>query len=332
MRMAVFGVEEEERPLFEHLAPTYGVEAELHREYISMGYLQSAQNIGALNVLSDTIITPQMWDAAHAAGVRFAVTRCVGMAHMNADYARSLGIAVTNVSYSAASVADYAIMMMLMVLRNVKPILKCYDAQMFTQAGLRGRELPNLSVGIIGAGHIGSTVAQHLQGFGCPVYYWDRKEKPGMAAKYLPLDTLLETCDIVSLHLALCRETVHFMDEARIGRMKPGSVLINTGRGALVDSSALISALESGHLSGAGLDVIDGDQNIYYRDHKNRIIPSRYKAILDAMPNVLMLPHLGYLTDQALIDMVENSLRAAKAWRDETPDQDTEAAKETHEN
>ena len=316
MRMAVFGVEEEERPLFERLAPAYGVQAALHSAYISLEALQAARELDAINVLSDTVITPQMWDAARAAGVRFAVTRCVGMAHMNADYARGLGIAVTNVSYSAASVADYAIMMMLMVLRNVKPMLKCYEAQMFAQAGLRGRELPNLSVGIIGAGHIGSTVAQHLQGFGCPVYYWDRKEKPGIAAKYLPLDTLLETCDIVSLHLALCGETVHFMDASRIGRMKPGSMLINTGRGALVDSGALIDALEAGRLAGAGLDVIDGDQTIYYRDHKNRILHNRHKAILDAMPGVLMLPHLGYLTDQALVDMVENSLRAAKAWQE----------------
>lgn len=215
--MVVFGVEEEERPLFEHLAPAYGVEAELHREYISMGYLQSARNMDALNVLSDTVITPQMWDAAYAAGVRFAVTRCVGMAHINADYASSLGITVHNVTYSAASVADYAIMMMLMVLRNVKPMLRRYAAQNYLQQGLRGRELPGLSVGIVGA----------------------------------------------------------------------------------------------------GLDVVEGDQSVYYRDHGLCDIPHRQKAILDAMPNVLMLPHLGYLTDQALVDMVENSLRAAKAWMDE---------------
>lgn len=314
MRMAVFGMEEEERPLFERLAPAYGVEAELHREYISLGELQAARGIDALNVLSDTVITPEMWDAAHTSGVRFAVTRCVGMAHMNAGYARSLGIVVTNVTYSAASVADYTIMMMLMVLRNVKPILRRYEAQNYLQQGLRGRELPGLSVGIIGAGHIGSTVAQHLQGFGCPIYYWDRKEKPGIAAKYLPLYRLLETCDVVSLHLALCEETVHFMDASHIRRMKPGSLLINTARGALVDSDALIDALESGRLAGAGLDVIDGDQSIYYRDHGMSVISNRQKAILDAMPNVLMLPHLGYLTDQALWDMVENSLRAAKAW------------------
>lgn len=88
-------------------------------------------------------------------------------------------------------------------------------------------------------------------------------------------------------------------------------------RGALVDSDALIAALESGHLAGAGLDVVEGDQSVYYRDHGLGVIPHRQKAILDAMPNVLMLPHLGYLTDQALLDMVENSLRAARAWMDE---------------
>lgn len=317
MRMIAFGVEEEERAIFERFAPSCNVELDMRHAYISLEALGTCGHIDAINVLSDTVITPDMWDAAHAAGVRFAVTRCVGMAHMNADYARALGIFVTNVSYSAASVADYAIMMMLMVLRNVKPMLKRYEAQEYLQYNLRGRELPNMSVGVIGAGHIGMTLARHLSGFGCSVYYWNRSEKPEMPAQYLPLEELLAACDIVSLHLALNDGTYHFMDAQRLGLMKKGSVLINTGRGGLVDSAALIDALESGHIAGAGLDVIEGDQDIYYRDHKNRIIPHREKAILDSMPNVLMLPHLAYFTDQALEDMVRNSLLAAKAWREE---------------
>ena len=98
------------------------------------------------------------------------------------------------------------------------------------------------------------------------------------------------------------------MDPDRIASMKQGALLINTARGPIVDSAALIGALESGHLSGAGLDVIDGDRNIYYRDHKNEMIIHHEMAILNSMPNVLMMPHAAYFTDQALEDMVHNSL------------------------
>ena len=98
------------------------------------------------------------------------------------------------------------------------------------------------------------------------------------------------------------------MDPDRIASMKQGALLINTARGPIVDSAALIEALESGHLSGAGLDVIDGDRNIYYRDHKNEMIIHHEMAILNSMPNVLMMPHAAYFTNQALEDMVHNSL------------------------
>lgn len=317
MKMAVFGVEEEEQPILLSCAEKFGIDLVLNREYISLAYLQHTDRIDAINVLSDTVITPAMWDAAYAAGVRFAVTRCVGMAHMNADYAARLGIATRNVHYSAASVADYTIMMMLMVLRNVKPMLQRYTAQEYLQYNLRGRELPNLTVGIIGAGNIGQTLAVHLSGFGCRVVYWNRTPKESMRAEYLLLDRLLAQSDIVSLHLTLNPETQQIINRDTIAKMKQGAVLINTGRGGLVDTAALIEALESGHLSGAAMDVLDGDQNIYYRDHKNRVIPHHEKAILDSMPNVLMLPHLGYLTDQALYDMVNNSLIAAKEWETE---------------
>lgn len=317
MRMLAFSVEEEERPIFISRAAALGIDLTLRGDYISEEALRQAGSFDAINVLSDTVITPAMWDIVRRAGAGFAVTRCVGMAHMNADYARSLGIEVTNVRYSPASVADYAIMMMLMVLRHVKPMLQRYQGQDFLQAGLRGRELPNLTVGVVGAGAIGETLIRHLQGFGCRVLYWNRSPKPQLTglAEARDVDELLGESDIVSLHLTMCPQTEHWMNEERFRRMKPGSVLINTARGGLVDTDALIRALERGQLAGAGLDVFDGDQTIYYRDHKNRSIAHREKAILDAMPNVLMLPHLGYLTDQALEDMVCNSLLAAADWR-----------------
>lgn len=316
MKMLAYAVGEEERPFFQRYQEPCGVELTMTAQRPSLENMELARGMDCINVLSETIITPEMWDGFHAMGVRMAVTRCVGMEHMNKAYAESLGIAVRNVSYSPASVADYAIMMMLMVLRNVKPILQRYEGQDYTVAGLRGRDLPNMTVGIIGVGRIGCTVARHLSGFGCRILYWNRSPKAELegTAEYCPLDELLAQSDLVTLHLTSNAETFHFMNGQRIGKMKAGSILINTARGALVDSEALIDALEQGHLSGAGLDVFDGDRNIYYSDYKNRLIGHHEMAILKAMPNVLMLPHMAYYTDQAIEDMVHHSLVVAREY------------------
>lgn len=318
MKMIAYAVEPEERPVFRRFQEEYGIELTMTEEKPGRETLALAQGMDAINVLSDTVITPELWDGFRSCGVRLAVTRCIGMEHMNRDYAMKLGIPVYNVEYSPASVADYAIMMMLMVLRHIKPMLLRYAGQDFTAAGLRGRELPNMTVGILGAGHIGSTVARHLSGFGCRVRYWSRSRKPELedVAEYVPLDTLLGESDILTIHLSANSQTYHFMDRDRFAAMKPGAVLINTARGQLVDNGALIEALESGRLRGAGLDVLDGDRTIYYRDFKNIPVNHREMAVLSAMPNVLMLPHLAYFTDQALEDMVRNSLMvASEHWR-----------------
>nr|WP_295309705.1 NAD(P)-dependent oxidoreductase [uncultured Blautia sp.] len=310
MKMIAYAVEPEEIPIFEKYYRNYNIDLKLVGEKPNPANIALANGYDCINVLSDTYITDEMWDGFHVCGVRIAVTRCIGMEHMNQAYAHKLGIQIFNITYSPASVADYAIMMMLMLLRNVKPILQRYLGQDYTMSGIRGRELPNMTVGVIGAGHIGQTVVKHLSGFGCRVLYWNRHPKDELEgfAEYCDLPTLLAQSDIVSLHIASNKETYHFMNPDRITSMKQGALLINTARGPIVDSAALIEALESGHLSGAGLDVIDGDRNIYYRDHKNEMIIHHEMAILNSMPNVLMMPHAAYFTNQALEDMVHNSL------------------------
>lgn len=310
MKMIAYAVEPEELPVFEKYYQNYNIDLKLLSEKPILENTALANGYDCINVLSDTYITDEMWNAFHRYGVRIAVTRCIGMEHMNKAYAERLGIKVFNISYSPASVADYAIMMMLMLLRNIKPIMQRYLGQDYTMSGIWGRELPNMTVGIIGAGNIGQTVIKHLSGFGCRILYWNRHPKKELEkfAQYCDLQALLAQSDIISLHIASNNETYHFMNSDKINSMKEGALLINTARGSIIDSIALIKALESGHIAGAGLDVIDGDRNIYYRDHKNQIIIHHEMAILNSMPNVLMLPHAAYFTDQALEDMVHNSL------------------------
>ena len=141
-----------------------------------------------------------------------------------------------------------------------------------------------MTVGIIGAGRIGQTVAAHLSGFGCKVLYWNRTPKDTIAAEYRPLDDLLKECDIISLHLTANDETSHFMDAEKFAKMKPGSVLINTARGALVDEEALAQALRGGKLKYACLDVTDPE-------------PPAADSSLRGIPNCIMTPHLAGLAN-----------------------------------
>ena len=315
MQMTVYSVQPEEIPIFHRLEAETGCRFTLVDAPPTPENDHFLQGADAVNVISSVVITPEIWDAWKASGIRLAVTRTIGDEHMNRTYGESLGIPVYRITYSPASVADFAIMLMLMVLRNVKPTLLRYAGGDYTVSGLRGRELPELTVGVLGAGRIGSTVIGHLQGFGCRVLYWSRTRKPELEslAEYRELDGLLAESDVLSLHLAAVPETLHLLDRDRIFSMKPGAVLINTARGTLVDSEALIEALEQGHLSGAGLDVFDGDRTIYYRDFKNTPVHHRQMAILNAMPNVLMLPHIAYYTDRAVEDMVVHSVEQALA-------------------
>jgi D-specific alpha-keto acid dehydrogenase len=171
---------------------------------------------------------------------------------------------------------------------------------------VRGKELRDLTVGVIGTGRIGAAVMDRLRGFGCRVLTYDRR--PRGVGQHLPLDELLRHSDVVSLHTALTDETRHLLDHRRIQHLKHGAVVVNTGRGALIDTEALVSALESGSLGGAALDVVEGEEGLFYTDARSRSLDSTPLLRLRAMPHVIISPHTAYYTDHALRDMVESSL------------------------
>jgi D-specific alpha-keto acid dehydrogenase len=171
---------------------------------------------------------------------------------------------------------------------------------------VRGRELRDLTVGVIGTGRIGTAVVDRLRGFGCRVLAHDNR--PTVAADYVPLDDLLRLSDIVTLHAPLTADTHHLINGRRIELMKHGALIINTGRGPLIDTGALVPALESGRLGGAALDVLEGEEGIFYADCRRKTIASTSLLRLQELPHVLISPHTAYYTDHALSDTVENSL------------------------
>ena len=203
-------------------------------------------------------------------------------------------------------------MLMLMALRNEKRILQRANLHDFSMPGLIGRQLRGCTVGIVGAGKIGARVMESIRGFGCKVLYWNRTPKSGLPGTQVPFDVLCRESDILSLHLPLTEETYHLISREVIASMKPGAILVNTARGALVDSEALIDALESGHLGGAELDVVEVEAGLYHFNKMSDQIKNHSLSILKDMPNVIVTPHMAFYTREAVEQMARCSLEACR--------------------
>jgi len=203
-------------------------------------------------------------------------------------------------------VADYTLMLMLMAVRHAKSVISRAEAHDYRLNDVRGKELRDLTIGVIGTGRIGTAVMDRLRGFGCRMLAHDKR--PRTAAEYLPLDELLQQSDVVTLHTPLNAETHHLLDRRRIEQMKHGAFIINTGRGSLLDTEALVPALESGRVGGAALDVLEGEEGIFYADCRSKPLEDTPLLRLQQLPNVIISPHTAYYTDHALRDSVENSI------------------------
>ncbi|WP_199753240.1 D-lactate dehydrogenase VanH [Actinoplanes sp. ATCC 53533] len=306
MGITIYGCEQDEAVLFREMAPRFGVTPNIIEAAISEANVELAFGNRCISIGHKTRITNPTLLALSRIGVKYISTRSVGYNHIDVEYAASVGISVGNVAYSPDSVADYTLMLMLMAVRHIKSIIRRADVHDYRLNEVRGKELRDLTVGVIGTGRIGAAVMDRLRGFGCRVLAYDNC--PQTAADYVPLDELLRLSDIVTLHTPLNADTHHLLNRHRIELMKHGAFIINTGRGSLLDTEALIPALEDGRLGGAALDVLEGEEGIFYADCRNKPIESKSLLRLQKMANVLISPHTAYYTDHALSDTVENSI------------------------
>jgi D-specific alpha-keto acid dehydrogenase len=306
MGITIYGCGQDEAVLFREMAPRFGVMSAITEAAVSEANIELALGNRCISVGHKTKITNSTLFALSRAGVEYISTRSIGYNHINLNYAESVGITVGNVAYSPDSVADYTLMLILMAVRNAKSIICRVGIHDYRLNDVRGKELRDLVIGVIGTGRIGAAVVHRLRGFGCRILAYDRR--PKTAADYVPLDELLQLSDIVTLHTPLNAGTRHLLNRQRIEQMKYGAFIINTGRGPLLDTEAIIPALESGRLGGAALDVIEGEEGIFYADRSSQPIKSKPLLRLQQLPNVLISPHTAYYTDHALSDMVENSI------------------------
>ncbi|MYW00098.1 D-isomer specific 2-hydroxyacid dehydrogenase family protein [Streptomyces sp. SID3343] len=310
IRITMYGCDPDEAFLFRELAPGLGVRPAVTDAPVSEANTELAAGSRCISVGHKTPITHATLRALGRAGVCYISTRSIGYNHIDVEYADSIGIVVENVSYSPDSVADYTVMLMLMALRDAKSIVLRTDRHDYRPNDVRGRELRDLTVGVIGTGRIGAAVVDRLRGFGCRILAHDNRpvDRPGVAVEHIPLDELLRRSDLVTLHAPLTAATHHLLNRQRLAQMKNGALIVNTGRGALIDTEALVQQLESGRLSGAALDVVEGEEGIFYADLRDKPMESKALLRLQELPHALVSPHTAYFTDHALRDTVENSL------------------------
>ncbi len=304
MMISIFGCDWDERLLFERYAARYGVEVACAERPLELANIGSVPPGGQVSVNHKATVDARLIQALRKRGVSYLCSRSIGLDHVDRVAAERAGICVENVAYSPESVAEYTILLILMALRNTGSVLRRAGDWDFRLEPRRGRELRDMTVGIVGMGRIGQAVATRLSGFGCKILTFDRRYKAESACG--ALEDLLEQSDVVTLHLPLTGETRHLVNQARLGRMKKGAILINTARGGLVDSGALTDALERGHIACAALDVVEGEEGWFYQDCSGRAAPPFQRLL--ALPNAILTPHTAFYTEHALCDIVRNTI------------------------
>jgi len=256
-------------------------------------------------------------------GVKLIALRSAGFNHVDMASATSLKISVVRVpEYSPYSVAEHAAGLILALNRKLTRAATRVRDHNFSLEGLVGFDLHGKCVGVLGTGKIGSVMCKIMAGFGCPVLAYDLKEDPNLLAqgvKYVSLAEIYQQAHILSLHLPLNSKTNHLLNANAFAQMRKGVMVINTGRGALIDSQALVLALKTGQVGFAGLDVYEEEEDVFLQDVSDQVLKDDLLALLLTFPNVLITSHQAFLTTEALDNIAKTTLKSISDFQHKRP-------------
>ncbi|MEB0075862.1 2-hydroxyacid dehydrogenase [Pseudomonas sp. CCI3.2] len=272
--------------------------------------------------INDDLSAPVLEHLA-AGGTRLIALRSAGYNHVDLPAAHTLGLSVVRVpAYSPHAVAEHAVALILALNRHLHRAYNRTRDGDFSLHGLTGFDLVGKTVGIVGTGQIGATFARIMAGFGCSLLAYDPYPNPvveALGARYLSLPELLAQSQIISLHCPLTTQSKHLINSATLAQMQPGAMLINTGRGALVDTPALIEALKSGQLGYLGLDVYEEEAKLFFEDRSDQPLQDDVLARLLTFPNVIITAHQAFLTREALGAIAQTTLDNIARWAQGSP-------------
>jgi D-lactate dehydrogenase len=322
MRTAVFSVKVFDREFLGGAAREAGHELTFFEPRLALETVKLAEGFPAVCAFVNDELNAEVLTRLAAGGTRLIAMRCAGFNNVDIEAAGRLGLRVTRVpAYSPFAVAEHAIGLILTLNRKIHKAYNRVREGNFALDGLLGFDLHGRTAGVVGTGKIGQGVAQILQGFGCRVLLFDVAENPACRGlgEYVPLERLLAESDIVTLHVPLVPATHHMIDAAAIARMKSGVMLVNTSRGGLIDTRAVIEGLKEQKIGYLGLDVYEEEADLFFEDLSTRVIRDDVFSRLLTFPNVVITGHQAFFTREALSQIAAVTMESLTAFEQNQP-------------
>jgi len=306
--VAVYDTKSYDRHYLEEAAQGTGIQWQFHDSRLNVSTAVTAQGAEAVCVFVNDVVDRACLVVLKQLGVKLVALRCAGFNNVDLEAAKELGLAVTRVpAYSPYAIAEHTLALLLALNRKIHRAYNRVREHNFSLSGLVGFDLHGKTMGIVGTGKIGRITAQICRGFGMKVLAYDPYPVADWAAanqvEYTGLPTLLAESDVVSLHLPLTPQSKYLLNQDAFAHMKPGAYLVNTSRGKLVDTAALIEALKRGSLGGVALDVYEEEEGVFFEDHSEDLPLDDQLARLLTFPNVLVTSHQAFLTQEALSEI-----------------------------
>lgn len=318
MKIAFFDTHQFEKEIFETANKQFGHQIDFIDTRLTEKTTGAAKGHDCVCAFVNDRLSEVTLQELSALGVRLVALRSAGFNHVDIGAAQRLGIKVVRVpEYSPHAVAEHAVALIMGLNRKVHRAFNRVREGNFSLNGLVGFDLFGKTVGVIGTGKIGVAFAKIMSGFGCKVIAHDLKmslELANTTVTYVSLDELLQESDVISLHVPLNEQTRHLIDEKALSKMKKHAMIINTGRGALIDTKALIRALKKGNVGSAGLDVYEEEAGVFFENLSDAVIQDDVLARLLTFPNVLLTSHQGFLTQEALHNIADTTLGNIKEF------------------
>ena len=308
MKIALFDAKPYDKPGFEKYGEENGIKFKYYETKLTEDTVNLAAGCFGVCVFVNDTVNRAVIDKLCEYGVKIIALRCAGYNNVDIEYCYGRIHVVHVPAYSPYAVAEHAIAMLLTSIRRIhKAYIRTRDFN-FSLNNLDGFDLHGKTVGVIGTGKIGQCFINICLGFGMKVICFDKYPNDSLGLEYVTLDELFEKSDIISLHCPLTDETKHLISTQSIEKMKKGVVIINTSRGALIDTEALIEGIKARQVGAACLDVYEEESDFFFRDFSGHIVEDDTLARLISMPNVIVTSHQGYLTKEALNNIAETTV------------------------
>ena len=315
MRIAVFNTKPYDQRFLEAANADHGFELVFLEAHLSPRTALLADGCEAVCTFVNDPLPAATLSVLHGLGVRLIALRCAGFNQVDLKAAERLGMTVARVpAYSPFAVAEHAVALILTLNRCIHRAYNRVREGNFQLEGLLGFDLHGKTIGVIGTGKIGAIFATIMRGFGTRVLAYDPYPNPDLEVEYVPLEVLLAESDIVSLHCPLTPQTQHLMDSSHLALLKRGAMLVNTSRGALIDTPAAIEALKSGQIGALALDVYEEEGDLFFENLSNSVIQDDVFSRLLTFPNVLITGHQAFFTREALENIARTTLQNVAAF------------------